>query len=435
MKKIAHVLILTGYGLLFNILMPVSAVNGAESGKSIYKVEKPMGEVRTRFNVIEPIRTPLTELPFKEINERSFVPARIRREGFIPRFSVVEEYNDNILFLPEDKIEDIITIISPGFNFVHHTKRSQLELDYSFESTIYPQNSKFNQAFETHSLLFNGRYQLNQKSLISFTNSFFSFKDRTNQVIPGASQRSRIFENFFNSFFSYRLTKEINLMLGYSQILNTFDDQSLTNSLIHDGYVSFSTVLTPQDVIELEYRFRYIDFELQSAVPGAELLNDLNAGIHFISIRNTHDFSETLALSGKVGIVEISNPISSTNFIASVSLTKSIKDSVFEIRYDRDFSTTGGFNTLLQGDTVSTSVNSALLNRLYGKLKVNLSRFRQMYNAGITVQMIEPSLTLEYKLSKNLQFRLSYHYLYQQINVGNIVTDSNKLNLGIVVGF
>lgn len=416
-------------------LISAAASYGAEATKSRYETEKARGEVISRFNDADPLRTPLTAFPFKEISERSFAPIRVRREGFVPRLLIMEEYNDNILFESEQQIEDFITVISPGFNFVHRTKRSQIELDYSFESTIYPQNSEFGQAFETQNLLFSGNFQLTKNSLFSLTNTFFSFKDQTNQTIPGVSPRSRVYENYLHAFLNQNLSSEANLTAGYTFVLNAFDDTSLANSRIHDGYFSYARVTTARDVAEFEYRFRQVDFNRQSTEDDETTISLGDGEIHLLALKNTHDFSENWSLVTKVGAALVSEPVSSADVIASVAVTTSLKDSLIEIRYDRDISTTGGFDTLLQSDMLSTSVSSALTNKLYGKLRVNLSQFKQIYNGNLTVEIIEPSFDLEYKWSKNIQFRLSYHYLFQQLNIDNLRTDSNKINLGIVASF
>jgi Putative beta-barrel porin 2 len=402
---------------------------------SAYSVEKPVGEIRSRFNILDATRTPLTEIPFSEISSRSFVPARTRREGFIPRITVMEEFNDNILFTPENKLSDFITIISPGFNFVNKTNRSEVELDYSFESTIYPENSQFSEAFETHNLQFSGSYLISDKSSIGLSNTFFSFRDPTNQLIPGVSLRSRVNENNLNFFLAHKVTNKIDLMLGYNQSLYSYEDQSLTNSLIHDGFISLATLFTPQDLIGIEYRYRFVDFSQQEEVPDENTFGAPDGQIHFIALNNRHDFSETWALASKIGLAKITEPVSSTNVIASLSIKASTKDTTLEVRYDRDISTTGGFNTLLEGDLLSASIESALMNKLYGIIRVDASKFRQLYGNGIKVKLIEPSFALEYKFTRKIQFRLSYHYLYQQINIGDIVSDSNKVNLGVVASF
>lgn len=423
---------------LFTNLLILTPVQSAESEEKLYLVDKPFGDVRTRYNLLEATRTPFTEVPLTEVNKHTFLPARIRREGFIPRVTVVEEFNDNILFNSENIIEDIITIISPGFNFVHKSDRGEMELDYSFESTIYPSHSELNEAFEAHNLLFSGNYQLTKKAVLILSDTFFSFKDATRQTIPGIAARSRVNENYLNALLAYKLTKEIDLLLGYNQVLNDFDDQNATDSLTHDGVLSFASYFTPQDLTEIEYRYRLVDFDQQSRTLDDSTLGNGSGGdgrIHFVSLKNTHEFSQRFSLSAKLGSASISAPISRTDLIANISFKASTKDTTAEISYNRDISTTGGFSTLLTGDTLSTSINSALIKKLYGTLRIDASQFRQINGSGIKIKMLEPSVALEYKLSDEIQFRMSYRYLYQDINIGKIVNEGNKVNLGMIASF
>ncbi len=432
MKKITNIWKTTCSLIFCTILCPIS-VYAADSLRSVYDIEIPTGEVRTRFNIIEPERTPLIDFPLKEINERIFSSVRIREDGFIPRLLIVEEYNDNILFEAENKLSDIFTVISPGFNYLKRTNRSQLELDYSFESTLYPDQSEFTQAFESHNLLFSSSHRVDNNNLISFTNSFYSFLDRTNQIIPSGSKRSRIYENYLDVFISHKLSDTLKLLSGYNLTLNTFDDRSISNTIRHDGKLSVSAQLSKRDVTDLQYVFRYVKFDDQSDTIGSQ--NSPSGIIHLLSLKNTHDFSETLSLVTKMGVAQVTHPFSKFEFIANLLLSLSIKDTTFEIGYDRDVSSIGGFDTLLQSDTLFGSLNTALMNKVYGKASINLSRFQQLSGAGMEVRMLEPNLALEYKFSKNIQFRLSYRYLLQHINLGDISINSNKVNFGIVLNY
>ncbi len=432
MKIIAN-LSLTTYSLILVSILYPARVHSVDSIRSVYDIEIPTGEVRTRFNIIEPYRTPLIEFPLKEINERIFSPVRIREDGFIPRLLIMEEYNDNILFEAENKLSDIFTLVSPGFNYLKRTNRSLLELDYSFESTIYPDQSEFTQAFESHNLLFSASHRFNNNNLISFTNSFYSFLDRTNQIVPGGSQRSRINENYLNVFISHKFSDTLKILSGYNQALNTFDDRSISNTIRHDGKLSVSAQLSKRDVTDLQYIFRYVKFDEQSGSINSS--NSPSGIIHLLSLKNTHDFSETLSLATKIGFAQVNHPFSKLELIANLLFSVSTKDTSFEIGYDRDVSSIGGFDTLLQSDTLFGSLNTALMNQVYGKASVNLSRFRQLSGAGMEVRMLEPNLALEYKFSKNIQFRLAYRYLLQHINLGDININSNKINFGVVFSY
>ena len=411
--------------------------------------ERPFGEVRTRFNMLDSERTPITSRPIRTISKNAFLPPRTRRQGFIPRLTILEEYNDNILFDSENVINDFITRISPGFNFVQFTERVNFELDYSFESTIYPDNSNLNDAFEAHNFFTSGSFRPTKTTTVFFYDTFFSFEDSARQIIPGLSPRNRTNENYFTLQLVQELQPKTELNLIYNQILNQYDDENTATSLTHEGRVSFTNQFSNQDKLGIHYTYRLINFESADenqiiddddddpiSTSGSDSRQD--AMIHIASVSNIHEFSETLILSSEFGVAFTTEPNSNTNFVTNISLKAPIKNAITALSYNRDIKTAGGFGSLLEIDTVSATIGGFIVNDWYGNLGVDFSRFKQLNGEGIEFTVLEPAVSLEYRFSKQLQFRLGYNYLFQEVSTedsGTNETDSNRINLGVIANF
>ena len=420
--------------VLIGLLLVMStAYADNEPGDLAYR---PFGEARTRYNLLNADRTPILARPNRAINKNALIPPRTRRQGFIPRLSITEEYNDNILFDSGTKVKDFITRISPGFNFVNLTQRTNLELDYSFESAIYPDNSNLNNAFEAHNVFTSGSFRPTKTTTIVFFDTFFSYKDSAQQIIPGLSPRNRTNENYFSLQFFQELLPKVELNLTYNQILNQYEDKSTSTSLTHEGRISFENQFSNQDKAAAHYTYRFVDFLSNNArTINSSSNNSKNAMIHFASVSNTHEFSETLILNTEIGVAFTTHPSSSTDVVGNVSLIAPIKAATAEISYNRDIKTAGGLGSLLEIDTVSANVGGFLWNDLYGRIGLDFSRFKEADGQGLEFIILEPVLSLEYKLSKQLQFRLGYNYLYQETTSENIEIDSNRVNLGLIANF
>jgi len=415
---------------------------------SSYSTERPFGVPRSRFNILEPGRTPITEMPTRAVSRHAFIPPRTRRQGFVPRISVMEEYNDNILFDSKTVLKDFVTIISPGFNFLNTSDRGNFELDYSLESAIYPSHSELNDAFEAHNILSSGSFRFSKKTSLSFYENFFSFKDSSRQIIPGLAARSRVNENYFNLGLTHILSPKTKVHANYKQDLNQYDDEDAITSLIHEGSLALSNQFTHQDKASIKYRYRLLNFESRTNTD-SDVDSDgntlsttpitSNVGqdgmIHLISINNIHEFSESLIATTEVGAAQTTEPHNATDIIGRASIQASTKDTSAELSYERDITTTGGFGTLMKVDTVSANVGASLINKLYGSLSLDFLRLKQVSGEGIDVKILEPTASLEYKISKHFQVRFSYKYLYQEINIDKSTTDSNRVNLGFDASF
>ena len=429
-------------------ILSMPCVTWADDTDSPYFVKRPFGVTRSRLNIMEPERIPITEIPARTISRHASLPPRIRRQGFIPRISVMEEYNDNILFDSKTVLKDFVTIISPGFNYVNSTDRSNFELDYSLESAIYADNSELNDAFEAHNVLASGSFNLSKKTSISFSESFFSFKDSARQIIPGLAARSRVNENYLNLGLTHVLSPKTELQVDYKQSLNHYEGKEAVTSLIHEGSLALSEQFTPQDKSSIKYRYRLINFESRTNTnldidSDDDTLSTMpitantrqDGMIHLISVNNIHEFSESFIATTEIGAAITTEPHSTTDIIGRVSLQAATKDTTAELSYDRDITTTGGFGTLLEIDTVSANIGTSLMNKLYGSLSLDFLRIKQINGTGIEVKTLEPIASLEYKISKHFQVRFSYKYLHQEINIDNSSTDSNRVNLGFDASF
>ena len=435
--------------IVAGILTASHFARAADTGSS-YVTERPFGVPRSRFNILDPERTPITEMPTRAVSRHAFIPPRTRREGFVSRISVMEEYNDNILFDSETILKDFVTIISPGFNFVNISDRGNFELDYSLESAIYPSHSELNDAFEAHNILSSGSFRFSKKTSLSFYENFFSFKDSSRQIIPGLTTRSRVNENYFNLGLTHILFPKTEIHVNYKQDLNQYDDEDAITSLIHEGSLALSNQYTHQDKASIKYRYRLLNFESRSNTDtDVDVDSDgniifttpitSNVGqdgmIHLISVNNIHEFSESLIATTEIGAAQTTEPHSATDIVGRASLQASTKDTSAELSYERDITTTGGFGTLMKVETVSANVGAALINKLYGSLSLDFLRLKQINGEGLDVKILEPTASLEYKISKHFQVRFSYKYLYQEINVDNSNTDSNRVNLGFDASF
>jgi hypothetical protein len=412
--------------VLVGIVMIPAMSHGQEieTSPSLW-AERSFGELRSWKNIVEPQRLPIEDRPVFELGERGIIPPQIRPQGLTPRFSLIHEYNDNIFFTADNRVDDFVTVFSPGLHYTKEVSRGRLEADYAFESAVYANNPGQNQSMDAQSGLLSGGVDISKRTRVEFFERFHSFRDPTEQDLPGAgapSRRRLVLQNVVDLTGRHDFTPLVNMFLRYGHILSDFKDPQQIGSMTSDGEAGIQVQLTHRDRLDVRYRFRFFDFA-----------NARKVWTHAAMLDHEHEASETLILRGRLGVVGTGNTPSRIDILAQGSLRAALKRATFEIGYDRDLFAAGGVGSVFVAQTISGSVAVRLAKGLHVGAGVDFSIFNDLARKDTEFQILQPKLTLTYAVQPWLIVRLGYTFIRQEAIEFGIIPTNNRLALSFTV--
>ncbi len=111
------------------------------------------------------------------------------RITFTPRVSVTPEYSDNLFTSNEDKANDLITVVSPGFTAEIAERTHALSLSYDLGYSCYDKFTEFNTL--RHNAKISGWYGFSKHTRLDFQNMFLLTEEAVTKVeeekAPGES--------------------------------------------------------------------------------------------------------------------------------------------------------------------------------------------------------------------------------------------------------
>ncbi len=132
--------------------------------------------------------------------------------------SVSEEYNDNILLVGSDPMDDFITYVAPGIGVSLRSQSSQIRLDYSPTFSFYSSHSDLNET--AHSLAATATFALSSKASASVRDTFVksSETDALSEITDIGPITRRVERRYhtFNTALTYRLAPHVNGVAGIS---------------------------------------------------------------------------------------------------------------------------------------------------------------------------------------------------------------------------
>ncbi len=103
-----------------------------------------------------------------------------------PKFSLTEEYTDNLLLNNTNKESDIITVVSPGIVAKLWDRTSGVTLEYSPGYSLYSNFSENNTL--RHTALLDGKVGFSRRTQLSFRNTFLATEDPVAQTLYPSSE-------------------------------------------------------------------------------------------------------------------------------------------------------------------------------------------------------------------------------------------------------
>jgi len=400
--------------------VPLTMVHAKEPAK------RPFGTIRTWLNVTDPRHRPITEYSLTKTGGRAYLPPSVTRQGLIPRVGISEEYNDNLFFSPDDKTADYVTTLSPGLHYSRRFDQGKIDLDYTLQSTIYARNDDLNDTLEAQSANLTGSWQFSNRTGLEISENFATFKDPTESSTVNVLPRfGRIHENTLKINGSHDLDPTSSTYLRYTNFLTDYGDPVAISSMTHETIIGGQIRSGRKDRLGLDYRYTYYD-----TAEGTSLNAD-TVFAHYM-----HIFSDTLVVSGKLGVARVRDEDSPTDPVGNLTIRTSRKYAILDITLEQDLLPgTLGLGSVFLTRGVGGSLSTRLAKGFQLNTGVNYSNIKNQTGTNLDLRTLSANAGLTYGLRRWLFLQLDYDYIRQKADQPDIISESNKVLFSIIASF
>jgi hypothetical protein len=173
-----------------------------------------------------------------------------------PSISVKETYDDNINLTKENKIDDFITVVSPGISLAFVREHTNLQLGYSLGFVRYADQDENNETRQSGNLSFG--QDLAERLRFNLTDTYLVSEDPLEdpQNLQGLRQtRNKYWTNNAGASFNYVFGAENQVNVGYSYNYIENDQADLDDSKVQNPNVSLTYWFDVKNGTELRYGY------------------------------------------------------------------------------------------------------------------------------------------------------------------------------------
>jgi hypothetical protein len=140
----------------------------------------------------------------------------------LPSLEISAEYDDNILLTPDNKIDDLIWIISPGILIELPGKQYSVRLGYRADILEYTENSSLNTVH--HSILADAQYNFPWNLQLRLSDRFLITDDFAGFPVPELTQLIDRTENTLDAGALYTLRERYSFDANFRWFLVNYED-------------------------------------------------------------------------------------------------------------------------------------------------------------------------------------------------------------------
>jgi hypothetical protein len=190
-----------------------------------------------------------------------------------PSISVKETYDDNINLTKENKIDDFITVVSPGIALALVREHTNLQLGYTLGFVRYADQDENNETRQSGNLSFG--QDLAERLRFNLTDTYLVSEDplQDPQNVQGLRQtRNKYWTNNAGASVNYVFGAENQVNVGYSYNYIKNDEATLDDSKVQNPYFNLTYWFDVKNGAELKFdytdaKFSRDDSSLALAAP------------------------------------------------------------------------------------------------------------------------------------------------------------------------
>jgi hypothetical protein len=318
--------------------------------------------------------------------ERSpFFAAPGQRLTLAPTLSVGERYDDNIFETDSNKIDDFVTIISPGIQLRYLPMRdAALDLAYRADFEIFADQTDENSVSHRALLKFTGpltrSLSIDAGDTLIITEEPITRRLEIGEETGGRpvseQSRERTLRNNANVRLDVQLAPRVLLGLLFASLI---DDVNVPQEVDEYRYTlgaefGYLVHLARASRVTVAYD---VDFHTFAQNAGGITAADFN--VHSALVGFRHAFSPTLSGNAAIGysVVTSDDPIQDgeSAIVGNIGIIKTLRTGQIAANYRRDFTTGGGQGESALADIFTATLTINITSKVTASLGTNLSFF------------------------------------------------------------
>ena len=158
----------------------------------------------------------------------------------LPSLELSLEYDDNILLMKDNKIDDFIFHITPGILLELPSRKYAIRLGYQADILRYFDNTDLDTVH--HNLLADGRVNFNMGLGLRLTDRFIITDDFAGFPVPELTQRVERHENTLDVGMDYTVRERYTLDVGYRWFMVDYQDDPTVQQFDRDDHTIAGTL-------------------------------------------------------------------------------------------------------------------------------------------------------------------------------------------------
>jgi len=339
---------------------------------------------------------------------------------------VIETYDDNILYDPDNEIDDLITTVLVGLGIEHVTKTQSFRLSGSIEQNLFADFDTFNNTAEYIDLEFEKEYSDLNK--ISVKNNFEHAEapDSFEESIGRQLGRYEFFNNEFEVEYTRELDMKRSYSLGYANEVYDASRDDIPDSVDHRVLTAYNYQRDPANTYSANYEFEYTAYD-----------NDENSNTHKLFGSWQHLFDKRKGVRMDLGtsvIDSFDDDVTAKPYAMFRYNNEIAEDTMFIFTVKKEYEPSNFRSDIFDLLLVSAQVIKQLSDRWTLKAR-GFFGLGEYLASNIEDELAGADAGVEFEVRENFKLFMNYRFETNNSNLASRDYEKNRVSLGVQVSF
>jgi hypothetical protein len=339
---------------------------------------------------------------------------------------ISETYDDNILYDPDDELDDLITNTLVGVGFEQEQKTYRLNLEGSVEHNIFAEHQSFDNTSQHFDLQL-GK-QLSDLGDLMINNNFehAEVPDTFEETFGRERGRYEFYKNAFELIYSQNINVWHGYNISYGNKIYDADRIDIPASMSHILGLEWNYQANPSDIYSLNYEANYTSYEDA---------DDGNIHKLFGRWKHLYDKRTELQIDAGASFIYSFDDENSVKPFALLKLTNEIaQNTQFAVSLKKEYQPSHFRNDIFDLWQLSVDLHQQFTEKLGVEVAIFYGLGKYL-NADIEDQLAGTDINLGYEIKENIKIFLRHIFAWNDSNEDLRDYDKNRVSLGIKIIF
>lgn len=339
---------------------------------------------------------------------------------------IQETYDDNILYEPDNELDDFITTALAGIKLQNEGKTHFFDITGSIEQNIFVNHDSFNNTAEYLDMEFDKT--LSELQSVQLTNNFehAEVPDTFEESFGRETGRYEFYSNDFGIEYEQKIDAQYSFDVAYGNELYHARREDIRDSVNHLAALGWNYRADPLNTYSMNYEFDYAMYD-----------DDRDAHTHKVFGSWSRYFDKRTELAGDLG-ASVINSFGNEDLIrpyARVKFTNELReDTQIALTLKKEYRPSRFRSDVLDLWQASADLYQQFNERFDGKIGVFYGMGEYM-NSGIEDELAGVDMNLGYYFKENIKLFMSYLFALNDSNDESRNYDKNRVSMGIRINF